>query len=471
MEENGISAGEDLMQRFVEIFKLNAIIDKVDSPSVIGLDSPWGTGKTTFIELWSENLRSSGYTVINYNAWKTDYVDDPLVAFVGEIESQIADNSGHAGKAKKHLEKIRSATNSLVKRSIPLAIKIISQGLLDIDGISNQLQKELANLSEGFSNDMVSDYLQKKIGVEKFKKTLSDFLKTVSPDKPVIFFIDELDRCRPDYAVRLLEVVKHFFDVPGIKFVLAIDREQLGYAVSGLYGEKYNGYDYLNRFIDIPISLNNDSIWQFIKLTVEKSSIMNISQRSTAHELDELPIYRNVIDSFTYCRRIFDLSLRDVLRMIKKIEIVLLVSSNDNAPLIENAMVFLMALQEKYPQKFHDYAFSLSSENWALNEFNRLSNDLSKKPDGFPNMTCVKIESELSIGKLYSVDHFNILSQDTALFVEEYSNGDKNNEYEYLVNLYRHKLFSYSTPDKFDSLLRRILFFADGRGPGLDEVV
>lgn len=85
---------------------------------------------------------------------------------------------------------------------------------------------------------------------------MSEFVANESRGKPLIFIIDELDRCRPNYSVLLLEQIKHFFSVPNIVFVLSIDKTQLGNAVCGVYGsEKLDSNEYLKRFIDIEYSI------------------------------------------------------------------------------------------------------------------------------------------------------------------------------------------------------------------------
>ena len=94
--------------------------------------------------------------------------------------------------------------------------------------------------------------IYRKKNIISFKNSLANFIEKSTEDKPVVFIIDELDRCRPNYAVEVLEQIKHLFSVPKIVFVLSIDKEQLGHAVRGVYGsEKLNADEYLRRFIDI----------------------------------------------------------------------------------------------------------------------------------------------------------------------------------------------------------------------------
>jgi hypothetical protein len=101
--------------------------------------------------------------------------------------------------------------------------------------------------------------------VDDFQKALSEFVDTIEGDKPIIFLVDELDRCRPDYAVSLLEQIKHLFSVPKIVFVLAIDKEQLGHAIRGVYGsDRLNADEYLRRFIDLEYKIPRPDTREFV---------------------------------------------------------------------------------------------------------------------------------------------------------------------------------------------------------------
>ncbi len=92
--------------------------------------------------------------------------------------------------------------------------------------------------------------------LEDFKKQLTEIVADPKNEKPVVFIIDELDRCNPKFAVKLLERLKHLFEVPNIIFVLGLNTEQLQYAVQGFYGSAYiNGNEYLKRFFDVELSL------------------------------------------------------------------------------------------------------------------------------------------------------------------------------------------------------------------------
>ncbi|MGL5524761.1 MAG: KAP family P-loop NTPase fold protein [Aeromonas veronii] len=87
-------------------------------------------------------------------------------------------------------------------------------------------------------------------------------------DYPAFILIDELDRCRPSYAVEMLETIKHIFDIKGVVFVLATDTEQLQHAIKVIYGDGFDAESYLGRFFHRRFTLGSISRREFIKQAV-----------------------------------------------------------------------------------------------------------------------------------------------------------------------------------------------------------
>ena len=136
-----------------------------------------------------------------------------------------------------------------------MVAKAIADRYIDTKGITEAIENITKGVTDIFENE-VNEYAEKKKGIAEFRKSLSKFIADTNNGKPLIFIVDELDRCRPDYAVAILEQIKHFFSVPNIVFVLSIDKEQLGNAVRGVYGsEQIDSEEYLRRFIDVEYSI------------------------------------------------------------------------------------------------------------------------------------------------------------------------------------------------------------------------
>ncbi|MBK7493258.1 MAG: hypothetical protein IPI17_15895 [Nitrosomonas sp.] len=90
--------------------------------------------------------------------------------------------------------------------------------------------------------------------MKNFQISLADLIEKLTCDqghlkKPLFIFIDELDRCRPLYAIELLERIKHLFVYQGIVFVIATDTEQLKHSINAIYGSGFDSTTYLRRFL------------------------------------------------------------------------------------------------------------------------------------------------------------------------------------------------------------------------------
>jgi len=203
---------------------------------VLAINGEWGTGKTTFVKMWLSHLRQNNYRTIYFNAWETDYVSDPLVALVGELKGIIGDN-----------EKYREISSKIGKILVSVGKFALKQTTgIDADDIADIFKKDL------------EDYAEQKTTFEEFKNAIIEYVAsgTENDELPVVFAIDELDRCNPHYAVKVLERVKHLFDIPNIIFVLPICKSQLEYAIQGFYGsDKIDAANYLRRFIDVEFEL------------------------------------------------------------------------------------------------------------------------------------------------------------------------------------------------------------------------
>jgi hypothetical protein len=230
---------------------LTQFISSIREPFVLAVDSAWGTGKTTFIKMWKQHLVGEGYKCIYFNAWENDFSDDPLVSLIGEVGASL-DSLGidktKKAKVKTIFNKIKKDGAKLAANAAQVVIKNATSGILDIEKLKN---KEIEN------------YKTKKELLGEFRKKLGDLVLEIrgtekkNSSKPLIFFIDELDRCKPTYAIELLERLKHLFNIDGIVFVISIDKKQLSNIVKVRYGheEEMDAVGYLRRMIDLDYRL------------------------------------------------------------------------------------------------------------------------------------------------------------------------------------------------------------------------
>lgn len=246
-------------EQYAEV--LTSIVSTYADGFVLAINNEWGTGKTTFVEMWQKHLenKDNEFQTIYFNAWENDFDNNPLVAIMAELKSLTELND-------KVFNSVLQKGAVLVKSIAPTLIKsLINKHIVDIDEIAVDA---IENATKGITEilkDEIEDYTNKKKTIVEFREELAKFVKKNNKAKPLVFIIDELDRCRPDYAVEVLEQMKHFFTVPGIVFVLSIDKNHLASSVRGFYGSEHiNTDEYLRRFIDLEYSIPQPKTEDFI---------------------------------------------------------------------------------------------------------------------------------------------------------------------------------------------------------------
>ncbi|OIN85787.1 MAG: hypothetical protein AUJ12_08265 [Alphaproteobacteria bacterium CG1_02_46_17] len=225
--------------------RLTTVIKKFfpfyDEAFVLSLNAKYGSGKTTFLKMWKDKLEIDGNQVIYINAWETDFDDEPILPIVSAILSDVSKTT--LGDEVKGALKTAIGATALAANS--LFDKITG---IDVKDIAEAVEKDQKSKSvEAVGEDLYAEYSYKKKAFEELREKLSDFANALE-NKPLVIIVDELDRVRPDYAVRFLEAIKHLFSVKGLVFVLAVDRKQLEISIRQLYGD-IDFENYYRRFI------------------------------------------------------------------------------------------------------------------------------------------------------------------------------------------------------------------------------
>ena len=274
---------------------LEKIIDSSQGSLVLSIDAGWGNGKTTFIKMWKQQMDNDDkYRTLYFNAWENDDCNDPLLALIGEIEQDVL---GDGTQNNSTVEKLKNIAKPLLKKAIPSALKLATGGLLDLENVNlgDATEKGIIELVGKFGEFEL--YSKQKAAKSEFKKALAEYQS--KENRKIIFFIDELDRCRPTFAIETLEKIKHLFNIDSYVFVLALDKKQLSYSIQTLYGQQMDSEGYLRRFIDFDFLLPEPDRKEYIAFLLEK---YNMKTKQT-HYFESYLI--SAIDTFK-------LSLRDI---------------------------------------------------------------------------------------------------------------------------------------------------------------
>ncbi len=300
----------DLLDRQSEIKNLTPIILNVQAPLVLSLDSSWGTGKTTFVKMWRACLQKEKKQSVYFNAWETDYAEDPLIVLVSELDKWVKANKNQS-LINQWTVKVRKSLPGITKRTVIAGVKAATLGALEVD---KQMEGIAADLMGGFTSDLLDNFNKQSKAVNEFKRILETVLEDLGDDqKNLIIFIDELDRCRPTYAIELLERIKHLFDIKRLVFVLSTDMTQLAHSIQGVYGQKFDAKKYLQRFIDLDYSLKKPNNKSYIESQINCIHFANRERPS---------IKENIINGCNLMAKRFDLKLRDINLLLTRISLI-----------------------------------------------------------------------------------------------------------------------------------------------------
>ena len=274
LEKNAIGRNQ-YISTFLEM------LDNIDDNFTIFINGDWGTGKTFFVK--------QIYTLLTYY---NQYINSEVDEFKPQIEKILQSDEFKELKLEKnfvpiyynawsndsHIDPINSIIFNIIKEhnilkdykkeSTDVIDKIAS--VLDVFNIwSNGSIKELVDTFKG------KDIIPEITTMENLKDTLNillDKLLVEHGDKLVVF-VDELDRCNPIYAIKLLERIKHFFDHENIIFIFSVNIKELTNTISNYYGQDFDSHRYLNKFCDLSVDLPQIDITNFMKfLGMEKNS-------------------------------------------------------------------------------------------------------------------------------------------------------------------------------------------------------
>ena len=309
----------DLLKRDKYVNNLTQIVKNTKGGFTLSINADWGYGKTTFVKMWEASLQNEGYKTIYFNAWETDFVADPMMALIDGLREGF--DSKDLPQEKLQLSQAVWKAAAKLTQLVP-QFKVIGE-VAEIfqNGINACLEDE---------NKLQEHHSYHKLILD-FKEQLSNFAKEISSDKQLIIFVDELDRCRPDYAVQMLERIKHFFEIENIIFVISVDKTILCKSIKAYYGGiEVDTEAYLRRFIDLEFDLPEFDISDFIDAQFEAKDLAEIFTNYWDHiqkhyngEDRAVTLRKALLD----CLKAENRSLRDIEKYFNRLGVI--ISSKD----------------------------------------------------------------------------------------------------------------------------------------------
>ena len=244
--------------------RLANIVGEIEGPSAIVLDGPWGSGKSTFVKQWAGLLRQRAHPVVYFDAFEHDHLDD---AFFPLLAHLLRAHSTGKPALRSGLQETLITTATELAKATPriladVGLRSATGGILDASRLREAVRDSANRSTEVKIKECIGSANLMSSCVRHFRKALADAVSDAgSPDgdnktKSLVFVIDELDRCRPSYALSILERMKHLFAVDGICFVFVTHLDALASMVKREYGLP-DDTDYLDKFFQLRFDIRS----------------------------------------------------------------------------------------------------------------------------------------------------------------------------------------------------------------------
>ena len=312
-------------------------------PLTVALDGTWGSGKTYFLTRFREIYRQRNGISVYFNAWRDDFLDDPLLSLLGQLTSELGTNPNDhilGSVAQAALPVLTKAGLAMCKSFLRHKLGVdLSE--ISVDDLATRGEKLLEQFGEmTASRDELCNALS-KLGHKVREET----------GKPLLVIVDELDRCRPTYAVEMLERIKHLFSLENIVFLLGIDQAELEKSIAAVYGD-IDAQRYLYRFVNMEFPLPAVSLHKFVWGQLDDTHLGQLFHGNPIHS-DRITKWTSIFTAIADAQR---MPLRDVEHALRKFALVLVARhgllSGEGALLAAYAVALKMSRNRNLYRRF-----------------------------------------------------------------------------------------------------------------------
>ena len=321
----------DLLNREEDLKKIINVIETLstnkENSNSYAIEGNWGCGKSWLInrlaaELYDmQDLDVAGgkYCVLKFNPWEYDYYNEPLLSLILSLKNQVKAENSFININDDHKKMFKDSMKLLADELVAPVLNCISLATAN-PSISffgklfykktKQYKTELDKKSD--ENKTQKLHLNPYIDLEDVMKKVTEGLNKISKDKTIILLVDELDRCIPNYAIKVLERMHHITtDVKNIQIIYSIDRNQLDETIRKVYGQQVDVKNYLKKFFSISFKL-------------EAGNLSNefINQHKSLFDKFDFTFSDNVDISIAFSSILPDINMREREHILQKIELI-----------------------------------------------------------------------------------------------------------------------------------------------------
>ncbi|HIF9276817.1 TPA: KAP family P-loop NTPase fold protein [Photobacterium damselae] len=330
------------------------LIDYITSENdgfVLNLNGQWGAGKTEFLKRTYTELINRNHPTIYIDAWESDFCEKPLTVVASELLNQI--ECFEPSLNVSELDTIKQSLGSFLKDVLVTSAGIVTnQALGDcnigMNVVRNSLEK--TDSSTLLMDQLKSDYANRVDAIKEIRHELGKLATKLEHDYeyelPIVVLVDELDRCRPNYAIEMLEVIKHFFTTEHFVFIVGTDTNQLTKSIKAIYGSEFDSNQYLKRFFSRTAELPRPDLKSYLNAINFESNLHDKIGGSLNIIPEPNKEFQNQTEWLCAISQTFNLDIRTLNQLIAKLEACLLSFKKQKKGGFINLIVLVVAILE-----------------------------------------------------------------------------------------------------------------------------
>lgn len=349
-------ADDDSLSRKSTAETVLNIVSRVEDDLTLLLDSKWGTGKTVFATRLQATLQTTGIPCIYFDAFAHDLSDDAYGSMLGAMYAGIDEvlPAKKGDTVRGRLTKAAGAVGqALFSTGSRIAVNALTAGLLSSEDVQKIVGDQATSASIAKTIDEIGDDLTRKsiekrvtghrdalAAIEELRsaltaaatKSANEMAKRIdpalfkNPRSKLVVLIDELDRCRPSFALQILEVMKHLLTTKNVVFMLLADVSQLENTIEHIYGARIDSRKYLERFYDLAFEFPEDDAFR----NHPAARYLNLLIASLPADGEGGSWNQAVAYSLSPYAAVFDFSLRTVDKIFNKLSMIAAQSKKTN---------------------------------------------------------------------------------------------------------------------------------------------
>jgi|WetSurMetagenome_2_1015567.scaffolds.fasta_scaffold136391_1 hypothetical protein len=297
----------------------------------IGIFGAWGSGKTSLMRMIKKSYESLSEPGIRktvwFNAWRYDHDENPVIPLLKCIEKQVFKVSKKDNQFGKIAKALLSTTS--IEWKIPLS------------GLTLKVNPNTG--IDSFQANSTPDHLDRLADLRYFdmEEALSEEISG-NIILPIVIFIDDLDRCTPENALKIIDATKAIFDIGGYSFIVGIDPASIRGWLRNKFGLT-NDYDpdcYLAKIFQV-----------MVPVPIGKNGIDNLIDNICDNQKDNqnILIYEEIKNWKEYFLTVAGITPRHIYQIINMVNLLLLQNFNKNN--IANC-ILLIIIKVRWPLFF-----------------------------------------------------------------------------------------------------------------------